>query len=135
MALLEEKVKLFRDMCDSTATEEPSLVSRTLFRASAEDMPKGEPVMKDALKEGGWKRRCSSANKCIKLCRCGQEVKLLFRPNVRMGKKCDQSDFDRGMTVGARQGGLSIPETVDLLSCSSAGKNTLWPDCLNLTGR
>ena len=25
-----------------------------------------------------------------------------------MGNKCDLSDFDRGMIVGARQGGLSI---------------------------
>ena len=37
-----------------------------------------------------------------------------LRPNVRMGKKCDISDFDRGMIVGARHGGLSISETADL---------------------
>ena len=35
-----------------------------------------------------------------------------------MGKKCDLSDFDRGMIVGARQGGLSISETADLLEFS-----------------
>ena len=29
-----------------------------------------------------------------------------------MGKKCDLSDFDRGMNVGARKGGLSISETL-----------------------
>ena len=40
-----------------------------------------------------------AATKCIKACRHGQEVQLFFRPNVRMGKKCDQSDFDCGMIV------------------------------------
>ena len=33
---------------------------------------------------------------------------------MRMGNKCDLSEFDQGMIVGARQGGLSISETVDL---------------------
>ena len=28
---------------------------------------------------------------------------------------CDRSDFDCGMIVGARQGGLSISETADLI--------------------
>ena len=42
----------------------------------------------------------------------------MFRPNVRMEKKCDLSDFDHGMIVGARQGGLSITETADLLGFS-----------------
>ncbi|KAG5849112.1 hypothetical protein ANANG_G00106560 [Anguilla anguilla] len=51
VALLEEKVKLFRDMCDCGTGEDASPVSRTLFRATADEMPKGEPVMKDALKE------------------------------------------------------------------------------------
>ena len=35
-----------------------------------------------------------------------------------MGKKCDLSDFDCGLIVGARQGGLSISETADLLGFS-----------------
>ena len=35
-------------------------------------------------------------------------VQLSFRPNVRKGKKCDPSDFDRGMICDAIQGGLSI---------------------------
>ncbi|KAI1889778.1 hypothetical protein AGOR_G00166440 [Albula goreensis] len=51
VVLLEEKVKLFRDMCDCGTSDDSSLSARTLFRANAEDMPKGEPVMKDALKE------------------------------------------------------------------------------------
>ncbi len=37
-----------------------------------------------------------------------------------MGKKCDLSDFECGMVVGARQAGLSISETVDLLGFSCA---------------
>ena len=32
-----------------------------------------------------------------------------------MTKKCDLSDFDRRMIIGARQGGLSISENADLL--------------------
>ena len=35
-----------------------------------------------------------------------------------MGKKCDQSYFDRGMIVGAKQGGLSISETAHFLGFS-----------------
>ena len=35
--------------------------------------------------------------------------------SARMQKKCDRSDFDCGMIVGARQGGLSISETADRL--------------------
>ena len=57
-----------------------------------------------------------AATKCIKACRRGQEVQLFFRPNVRMGKKWDLSDFDHGMIVDARQIGLSI--TTDLLGFS-----------------
>ena len=57
---------------------------------------------------------------------------------IRMGKKCDQRDYDCGMIVGARQGGFSISEIADLLgfsrttvssshpvSSSSAGRNAL----------
>ncbi len=35
-----------------------------------------------------------------------------------MGKKGDLRDFERGMVVGARQAGLSISETADLLGLS-----------------
>ncbi len=35
-----------------------------------------------------------------------------------MGKKGDLSDFERGMVVGARQAGLSISKTADLLGFS-----------------
>ena len=53
-----------------------------------------------------------TASKCINACRRGQEVQLFFRPNVRMWKKIARSDFDSGMIVVARQGALSISETV-----------------------
>ena len=39
---------------------------------------------------------------------------MFFRRNIRTGKKCDLSDFDCGMIVCARQGGLNISETADL---------------------
>lgn len=53
VALLEEKVKLFRDMCDCGVSDETgsSLRSRMLFRATPDDITKGEPIMKNALKE------------------------------------------------------------------------------------
>lgn len=43
---------------------------------------------------------------------------LKFKPSIRIGKKGDISDFERGMVVGARPAGLSISETVDLLGFS-----------------
>ena len=45
----------------------------------------------------------------------GQEVQLFFALYVRIGKKCDLSDFDHDMIVSARQVGLSISEIADLL--------------------
>ncbi len=38
-----------------------------------------------------------------------------------MGKKGDLSDFENEMVVGARQAGLSISKTADLLGFSSLG--------------
>ena len=77
------------------------------------------------------------------------------------GKKCDPNDFDLGIIVGARQGGLNISETAGLttvsrdlqrmvrktkkhpVSSSSVGRNVLLmrevrgegPDWSKLTGR
>lgn len=75
-----------------------------------------------------------------------------------MGKKCDLSDFEHGMIVGARQAGLNISETADLPGLSytkiswvcreSSGKDKIssewqfslmaevrgeWPDCSIVT--
>ncbi len=41
-----------------------------------------------------------------------------FKPSIRMGKKGDLSDFERGMVVSVRRTGLSISETADLLGFS-----------------
>lgn len=43
---------------------------------------------------------------------------LKFKPSIRMGKKCDLSDFEHGIAVGARLAGLSISEAADRLSYS-----------------
>ncbi len=40
---------------------------------------------------------------------------LKFKLSIRMGKKVDVSDFERGTVVGARRAGLSISKTADLL--------------------
>ncbi len=45
-------------------------------------------------------------------------IRLKFKPSIRMGKKMGRSDFERGMVVGARQAGLSILKTADLLGFS-----------------
>ena len=42
----------------------------------------------------------------------------MFTSMIRMGIKCEVSDFNRGMIVGARWAGLSIPLTADLLGFS-----------------
>ena len=67
-----------------------------------------------------------------------------------MGGKCDLTDFDGAMIVGARQGGLSIAENgakkkekKHPVSSCSVGKNTLlmrmtsgeWPDWSKLRGK
>ncbi|TRY93900.1 hypothetical protein DNTS_013078 [Danionella cerebrum] len=51
LTLLEEKVKLFRDMCECPLPEDSGLRNRMFFRATPDDITKGEPIMKDALKE------------------------------------------------------------------------------------
>ena len=55
-----------------------------------------------------------AATKCIKKKHAEMVVRFRTRPNLIIGKK----SFDHGMIVGARQGGLSISETTDLLGFS-----------------
>ncbi len=42
-----------------------------------------------------------AATQCIYASRCGEDDLLKFKPSIRMGKKGDLSDFERGMVVGA----------------------------------
>ncbi|XP_053740847.1 A-kinase anchor protein 13 isoform X3 [Synchiropus splendidus] len=52
ISLLEEKVHIFKDLSDGgPAAEDQPLRDRMLFRATAEDVTKGEPIIKDALSE------------------------------------------------------------------------------------
>ncbi|XP_048418590.2 A-kinase anchor protein 13-like [Stegostoma tigrinum] len=53
LSLLEEKLRLYKEMAEATGHEEASqnLISRSLFRANSEDAPKGESLLKDAMKE------------------------------------------------------------------------------------
>jgi len=39
---------------------------------------------------------------------CGEDDLLNFKPSIRMGKKGNLSNFERGMVVGARRAGLCI---------------------------
>ncbi|XP_051755326.1 A-kinase anchor protein 13 isoform X5 [Ctenopharyngodon idella] len=49
VSLLLEKMKLFREMCGSS--DDTASPVKMLFRANSEDVPKGEPIMIDALRE------------------------------------------------------------------------------------
>ncbi|XP_052416840.1 A-kinase anchor protein 13 isoform X1 [Carassius gibelio] len=49
VSLLLEKMKLFREMCGSS--DDTASAIKMFFRANNEDVPKGEPVMMDALRE------------------------------------------------------------------------------------
>nr|XP_029138439.1 A-kinase anchor protein 13-like isoform X2 [Labrus bergylta] len=54
VSLLEEKVHIFRDLGDCSPAPDdrtPPVRERMLFRATADDVTKGEPIIKDALRE------------------------------------------------------------------------------------
>jgi len=48
--------------------------------------------------------------------------------NVRMGKKSDLSNFECGMVVGARQAGLSISQSAQLLGFSRATISSVYKE-------
>ena len=51
-----------------------------------------------------------------------------------MEKTCDLRDFDCGMIIGARQGGFSISEAVDLLGCLGLQEiNVVFGKCINIS--
>lgn len=39
----------------------------------------------------------------------------MFISNIKLGEKCDLSDLDCGTDVAAREGGLSMSATINLL--------------------
>ncbi|XP_071370279.1 A-kinase anchor protein 13-like, partial [Centroberyx affinis] len=54
VSLLVEKVHIFRDLCDCSPAPDdagPPVRERMLFRAAPDGVTKGEPIMKDALRE------------------------------------------------------------------------------------
>uniref|UniRef100_A0AAY5EHG7 Si:dkey-172h23.2 n=1 Tax=Electrophorus electricus TaxID=8005 RepID=A0AAY5EHG7_ELEEL len=51
LALLQEKMKLFHDMCEYGSTDDAGLSIKMLFRACSDETPKGETLMKDAIRE------------------------------------------------------------------------------------
>ncbi|GCB73709.1 hypothetical protein scyTo_0002790 [Scyliorhinus torazame] len=53
LSLLEEKLRLYKEIAETSGHEEASrsLVARSFFRANSEDAPKGESLLKDAMKE------------------------------------------------------------------------------------
>ncbi|XP_040198307.1 A-kinase anchor protein 13 isoform X4 [Rana temporaria] len=53
LTLLEEKEKLFQalTLCNGQEENSPAVLGRTLFRANTEEAPRGEPLIKSAIKE------------------------------------------------------------------------------------
>uniref|UniRef100_A0A3B3Q7C7 Uncharacterized protein n=1 Tax=Paramormyrops kingsleyae TaxID=1676925 RepID=A0A3B3Q7C7_9TELE len=51
IALLEEKVKVFRDMCNCSKNEENPARASAMFHTGADDSLKGDHIMQDTLKE------------------------------------------------------------------------------------
>lgn len=54
LTLLQEKSKLFQDMCGSRSTDDVPSAGTALFRSCSNDRPKGDHLLKDAIGEGNW---------------------------------------------------------------------------------
>ncbi len=67
-----------------------------------------------------------AATQCIWASRCGEDDVLKFKPSIRIAKKGDLSDFERGMVVGARRAGLSISDQADLLGFSLTNMSRVY---------
>lgn len=55
ICLLEEKIHIFRELGDGGHVPEDTtspVRERMMFRATADDVTKGEPIIQDALREG-----------------------------------------------------------------------------------
>ncbi|XP_062856319.1 A-kinase anchor protein 13 isoform X2 [Trichomycterus rosablanca] len=52
VALLEDKVRLFHELCDCSNQDDVAAVrNRAMFRATPDDVTRGEPIIRDAVKE------------------------------------------------------------------------------------
>lgn len=57
----------------------------------------------------------NQTSQCLQACRRGQDDLLKTKRSIRMWKKGNLSDFERGVIADAKQAGLRISKTADLL--------------------
>lgn len=67
IALLEEKVKVFRDMCNYGKNDENPIRATAMFHTSADDSLKGDHIMQDTLKEGGCGQKHSQSRRSVRV--------------------------------------------------------------------
>lgn len=66
VCLLEEKIHIFRELgdCSHLPEDTAALVrERMMFRATPDDITKGEPIIQDALREG--EQECFMVQYCV----------------------------------------------------------------------
>lgn len=78
MSLLEEKVHIFRELSDPEDVN-PPVREGMLFRATPEDVTRGEPIITDAIREGEWD---SMKPRVWLLC--------LLHVSIRLYRPCEQ---------------------------------------------